>query len=50
MFQSEFVNTDLVIHIIQMTGDLYIPGDCKLIWHQFGLGSGFKIQGSRFRG
>jgi len=29
-----------------MTEDLYIPRDCKLIVHQFGLGSGFKIQGS----
>jgi len=34
-----------------MTGDLYITRDCKLIGHQFGLGSGFPaesgIQSSR---
>jgi len=28
-----------------MTEDLYITRDCKLIGHQFGLGSGFKVQG-----
>jgi hypothetical protein len=39
--------SDLVIHIIQITGDLYIPQDCKLIGHQFGLG--YRVQGSRFR-
>ena len=36
-------NTDLVILIIQMTKDLYITRDCKLIGHQFGLGSGFRV-------
>ncbi len=48
--------TDLVIHIIQLTGDLYIPRDCKLIGYQFGLG--YKVQpttrtadkGSEFQG
>jgi len=32
------IYTDLVIYIIQMTGDLYITRDCKLIGHQFSLG------------
>ena len=36
-------SSGLVIHIIQMTGDLYISLDCKLIGHQFGLGSGFRV-------
>jgi len=33
-------------NIIQMTGDLCITRDCKLIGHHFGLGSGFKVQSS----
>ncbi|MEA3358656.1 MAG: hypothetical protein U9R17_04515 [Thermodesulfobacteriota bacterium] len=43
---DKVTNTDLVIHIIQSAGDLYITRDCKLIGHQFGLGSGFRVQSS----